>query len=234
MNILTIDTSTRVEIISVKSGGQYADMSSIVNISHSATLFVSIEKAFNRLDLSVNNIDLIGVGIGPGSFTGIRIAVSTARMLAQVVNAPLVGIKTPHFFASSVEAENGENILVCFDAKKEKVFGALYKKGNNLVPDELMEPGDYHIDDLIGNVDNGRRTYIIGDAAEKYFDTNIKYKIHEPVIMKDFIPSGIISCEVAHYLYNMYPVSVSDYTKVHPFYSRKSDAEILKKTGGVR
>ena len=233
MNILTIDTSTRIEIVSVKSGDKTADMTGLVNVSHSVTLFVNIEKAFSQLDININDINIIGVGIGPGSFTGIRIAVSTARMLAQITKAALIGIKTPHFFSSSADAQIDDNILVCFDAKRGRVFGALYRKGNSLLPDEIIEPGDYHIDFLIDKIDKSKKTHIIGDAGGKYYDSNIKNKIRNHVLLSDFIPSGITACGLTQYMFEKSPCLIPDYNLVLPFYSRKSDAEVLSKSGGI-
>lgn len=232
MNILTIDTATRVEIISVKYGDRSADMTGIVNVSHSSTLFTSIEKAFKEINADINDINLIGVGIGPGSFTGIRIAVSTARMLSQITKAALVGIKTPHFFSSSAESQTGENILVCFDAKKGRVFGALYRKGVNILPEEIIEPGDYHIDFLMDKIEKNNKVYIIGDAGSKYYDSIIKNRAGDYIFMDNFIPSGITACNLTQYIFESSKDPSADFNKVFPFYSRKSDAEIFNKSGG--
>ncbi len=97
------------------------------------TLFDNIDAALAGAGISATDLQLIGVGIGPGSFTGIRIAVSTARMLAQVLSIPLAGLSSPLIYAASMEALPGEYLMTAFDAKKGRVFGALYRRDGRCV-----------------------------------------------------------------------------------------------------
>ena len=228
MNLLTIDTATIVELVAVSSKNEISDKTKVVGVSHSITLFENIDCALNELNITIRDINIIGVGIGPGSFTGIRIAVCTARMLAQLLNAPLVDIKTHLLYASSVEACLNENILIAFDAKKERVFGALYKKGKEILsPLEVIPPGDYNIDFLIDQIDREEATYIIGDGAEKYYSI-IKKRIPDYKMLTGFKPRAKIASALTEHIYKKNPSLFTDINRVVPFYSRKSDAEIVK------
>ncbi len=228
MNILTIDTSTDIETIAVCSNGKISDQTSIADRSHSATMFNNIDIALKDLGISMDDIGLIGVGIGPGSFTGIRIAVTTARMLAQILKIPTVGIKTPLIYACSADAAAGENIIIAFDAKKGRVFGALYKMGgDNTDPIEIVAPGDYHIETLAERIDPSFRTHIIGRGIGKYHD-KLSNLIQDPVIPMNFLPSGKIACSLTEKIYNNNPDEFMDYNRTLPLYSRKSDAEVEK------
>ncbi len=228
MRILTIDTAASVELIGASSGDAVSDKTREVGVSHSITLFEGIDSALGELDIAINDIELIGVGLGPGSFTGIRIAVSTARMLAQLLKTPLVGIKTHHLYASSVKAEIDENILIAFDAKKGRVFGALYRSGKDrLSPVEVVEPGDYYMDYLIDNIDRDKRTLLIGDGVEKYYNL-IEERAPDHKRLSGFMPSAKDACALTEYIYNMEPEKHNNINRVVPFYSRKSDAEIVK------
>ncbi len=225
MNVLMIDTATRVEMVAASSGDRVSDRTGIAGVSHSVTLFQNIQGALEELGITLGDIGLIGVGTGPGSFTGIRIAVSTSRMLAQLMKVPLVGIHSPLVYASGAPGWEGDNILVAFDAKKGRVFGALYRKtAVPCFPREVVPPGDYFPESLAERIPPGCRTIIIGDGAEKYYD-RISPLAGEHEIVRDFRPSGISACGLALRLYTASPGSYLSARSVLPFYARKSDAE---------
>ena len=77
-----IDTSTNIEFLALSLNGKIYQFSENAGISHSVTMFQNLSSILKQGSVTIDDIDLIGVGIGPGSFTGIRIAVSTARMFS--------------------------------------------------------------------------------------------------------------------------------------------------------
>jgi tRNA threonylcarbamoyladenosine biosynthesis protein TsaB len=227
LNILVIDTASPLEIIAACAGESAVETSALVNTSHSVTILDTIDRCLKKLGLATGDLNVIGVGVGPGSFTGIRIAVSTARMLAQVLGKPLVGVQTQLIYAVCVEAERHDNILVAFDAKKGRVFGALYRKSEYpLTPDEVVAPGDYLIQHLLERVDPSRPTFLIGNGIEKYHEP--VSALEKRVIMREFIPSGKIICGLVSDAYRKNPGEYVDYNRVVPCYARKSDAETAK------
>ncbi len=227
MNILVIDTASPLEIVAACAGTGAVETSTLVQTSHSTSLMGAIDGCLKKLGLAPRGLDCIGVGIGPGSFTGIRIAVTTARMLAQVLGKPLVGVKTQLLFAVSTGADEGENILVAFDAKKGRVFGALYRHtGDGLAPIEIVPPGDYAIDALIAGVDRTRRTHLIGDGARKYADALAS--LEQASFGEHFMPDGRAMCGLVSGLYRANPGSYADLNATVPCYARKSDAETAK------
>ncbi len=226
LNILILDTSTRIEIVTIKAKEKFYDLTSQVDISHSVTLFDRIDEALKKAGIAVQDIELIGVGTGPGSFTGIRIAVASARMLAQVLDVPLVGIESPLLWALSFDAAANDAILAAFDAKKGRVFAALYRKpeGENIIP--IVPPGDYYISEILSAFD-GRGTLIcIGEGIER-FENDIREKAPESTIIRNFMPSGIPACTYAESRFAQEPETYRNFSAVLPHYARKSDAEIL-------
>lgn len=228
MNILTIDASTEIEIVAVSDGNTFSDKTKMVELSHSVTLFETIDRALKDLNITIHDVHCIGVGTGPGSFTGIRIAVSTARMMAQTLDVPLVGIPTQLIYACSAKVRPGTLVLPAFDAKKKRVFGALYRtREDPLSPEELISPGDYTMEHLIHGAGPAVALTALGSGSLKYRDV-IMEQIPAAEIRTDFIPSGTQACLITEKIYSGDPSAFSDFTKVLPNYARKSDAEVMK------
>lgn len=239
MNILTIDTATDYEFISVTTDHGTFEFAENVKLSHSVTMFKSINDILNKASITQQDINLIGAGIGPGSFTGVRIAVSTARMMAQILDIPLIGLTTQDIFASSVQNESDEKILVAFDAKKSRVFGALYQGGTELEHKIIIDAGDYSIDYILKNLSKGDKLLCIGDGCSRYNDTISNFAdslCFSYRILEKYIPSGLITSRLVSTKYNSCPDKYAFYGNTIPFYARKSDAEIAldeKKAGNA-
>jgi tRNA threonylcarbamoyladenosine biosynthesis protein TsaB len=227
LNVLVIDTASSMEIIAACAGDTAAEASALVHSSHSATILSTIDRCMKKLGLTPGDLDVIGVGTGPGSFTGIRIAVSTARMFAQVLGRPLVGMPTHLLYAVSMEAAEDDNILIAFDAKKGRVFGALYRKTGGLpAPREIIAPGDYAIERLIEGVDESRMTHCAGNGVEKYEQAVSTLSLLS--INRDVTPDGKAICALVLEAFRKNPDGYADYNNIVPCYARKSDAETAK------
>lgn len=237
MNILTIDTATDFELISVTAAGKTYEFAEDVKMSHSVTMFDSVKRIMDEASISIKDVSLIGVGVGPGSFTGVRIAVSTARMIAQILNIPLTGVITQDIFAASAPCEDGEKVLVAFDAKKSRVFGALYACGQPLSMEKIIEAGDYSMEYMLKSLNSGDKLLCIGDGCSRYSDVISTYSASTGFsfrIMDNFKPSGEITAQFVLKKYNNTPEEYRNYKNTVPFYARKSDAEIAmeqKKSG---
>jgi tRNA threonylcarbamoyladenosine biosynthesis protein TsaB len=225
LNTLVIDTSTAIELVAARRAGRTSDLTAPAVLSHSATLFDLIGRALEGVGMKTGDLELLGVGIGPGSFTGIRIALSTARMLAQVLNVPLVGAHSTLFYAASCGVSAGGQVLVAFDAKKGRVFGALYEMaGPGEPPRAIVEPGDYGIEVLAGRA--AADCACIGDGVTRHGDELARIvpghrRIEPPV------PSGEAALDIVEALHRANGSTLAGYEHVLPCYTRKSDAEIL-------
>ncbi len=231
MNILTIDTATDFEFISVTTEHGTFEYSENVKMTHSITLFDNINRVLENASITIKDINLIGVGIGPGSFTGVRIAVSTARMIAQILGVPLVGITTQDIFSSSINKPAGAKILIAFDAKKSRVFASLYKADNEFPPEQIIPVGDYKIEYLLEHITGGETLLCAGDGCNKYRETIESIASSAGFnfrILENFIPSGSITSELTLLKYRNSPELYRFYGSTIPFYARKSDAEVAK------
>ncbi len=231
MNLLVLDSASSLEIVAAGNGKTAVGLCEPVMASHSATLLRSIDACLASTGLSPRDLDGIAVGVGPGSFTGIRIAVSTARMLAQVLGKPLAGIPTPRIFALALDAEPGEGVLVAFDAKKGRVFGALYLRGTGpLDLEEIVPPGDHPMARLIDAAKANSVTRMVGDGVERY--RREAEALKGGVFTARLIPRWDRVYSLARALLGS--GKYRDYQDIVPLYARKSDAEAARDAGTAR
>ena len=130
---LAIDTSSKFLCVAVVSNGHVlAEYNRIHDRAHGKLLIEAIEKVLSGCRISLEDIDILAVNIGPGSFTGLRIAVATAKGLSLALGKPILGISSLDLMACSYQGKQG---LICpiIDAKRKLVYSALYEiKGNTI------------------------------------------------------------------------------------------------------
>ena len=109
--------------------------------AHSSRLMPAIDQILKWADLTVHDLDACAVGIGPGSFTGIRIGVGTIKSLCYALKKPIIGVSTLEAIAYSLRYTDK---LICpiLDARKDEVYGAVFRGGQNLLreSDDLCVP----------------------------------------------------------------------------------------------
>lgn len=133
MRILVIDTSSEIACVGVVVDGVVrAEESARVSAQHGETLLTNVARVLASAGLEKSAIDLVAVGLGPGSFTGVRIGLATAKGLALGLARPIVGVRTSEALAAAVE---GARRVALIDAKKGEVFASVWAaEGDALVP----------------------------------------------------------------------------------------------------
>jgi len=216
-----------MEIVAVDASGRTSDRTTPTSASHSVTLFDHIDAALREAGITANDLDLIGVGVGPGSFTGLRIAVATSRMLAQVLDIPLVPLDSPLIYAASLDSREGDTLLAAFDAKKGRVFAALYRRtADHLRPETIIAPGDYPVGVLLEGYDGKGTLRVAGYGIDTYVE-EIRAAAPDCDMPADAAPSGIVACALTRREYESNPGAYRDFNEVVPRYARKSDAEVM-------
>lgn len=136
MNILAIDTtSTGLSIALDKNGEMFSYTKEIGKSGHSATLMPSVKAMLDEHEVDVNDIDVIGVVVGPGSFTGIRIGVSAMTALAFATGAKRIAIT-----AFELIAYNRRDCIAGVDAGHDNLYLAECKNGK-VVKQSFVENG---------------------------------------------------------------------------------------------
>lgn len=102
---------------------------------HQEALAPLVAEALGEADLTFDDLDRIGVTVGPGSFTGLRVGLSFAQGLAQALNKPIVGVSTLDALAASVD---GRAVAALIDARRERVYARLYRDGEGLEAAEAL------------------------------------------------------------------------------------------------
>ena len=211
MLILGIDTSTKICTCSIfdSENGVIAETSLSVKKNHSNIVMPIIDNLFKISDLNINDIDKIAVAIGPGSFTGVRIALGIAKGLAMALNKPLIAVNELDILEAIAGGNENETIPL-IDARKERVY---YKYQGNYIDDYLIN--------LISNFDKNKKYVFVGDGAINY--TNIlKDNLGENAIvlpMYNSFPRASVLCELA-----LNKEEANIYT-LEPEYISKSRAE---------
>jgi tRNA threonylcarbamoyladenosine biosynthesis protein TsaB len=141
MRLLAIDTSTRLASVAVVDAGRSAERTAPADRSHrSADLLTLIDAACRELAVAPRELDAIAVGAGPGSFTGLRIGLATAKGIAFAANRPLWLVSSLAALVADDPPASGVAIGV-LDARRDEVYVGAYRDGVLIEPERAMAPG---------------------------------------------------------------------------------------------
>ncbi len=183
--VLNIETATTNCSVSLSKDGETLvlkeDNSS--GYSHAETLHVFIDEVFKIAKMKPSEIDAVAVSKGPGSYTGLRIGVSSAKGLCFALNKPLIAVDTLESLAHQIQIEEGF-IVPMLDARRMEVYSAIYNSKLELhrkIEAEILTEESYKTLLETGKV------YFVGNGVEK-----TKSLIQHPnaVFIEDKLPSA--------------------------------------------
>jgi tRNA threonylcarbamoyladenosine biosynthesis protein TsaB len=142
MRVLTIDTSTRLGTVATIDGARVlCALCSEVPTAHAERLLELVGSALSRASWSLSDLELIACGMGPGSFTGVRVGMATAKGLAAASATPLVGVVSLEAMAEAARRLHGtQPVIALLDAKKSEVFAAAYDAAGLTLAEPLHVP----------------------------------------------------------------------------------------------
>jgi tRNA threonylcarbamoyladenosine biosynthesis protein TsaB len=168
MTILGLDTSTRAGSVALVADGRVLGSIEVAgSLDHSTRLLPSVEFLLDRLGLKLAELDGFAVTHGPGSFTGVRVGLATARGLARSVGKPVVGVTSLQALAASHRPPGG-GLWVCpwIDAGRGEVYAAAYAgSGDEL--EERLPPTVGAPERWLERLGENRARFV-GDGAETY------------------------------------------------------------------
>ena len=187
---------------------------------HSKRLMPTIESLFKQVNRTPKELDLIAVAEGPGSYTGVCIGVTVAKVLAWTLNKPLVGVSSLEILARNIK-EDGY-IIPLFDARRQTVFAGVY---GGMSSDVIIPDGHYELTHLLNNLSNSeKKMYFLGNDVIKYEDL-IKSVLGDKVVKIERRKLTSTTCEYfSEYCIKKIPVdNVHHFT---PKYHRLPEAEM--------
>jgi tRNA threonylcarbamoyladenosine biosynthesis protein TsaB len=165
--ILNIETSTTVCSVSISKNEELLFCKELnEGFTHAENLHLFIQEALSSCVLKANELNAIAVSKGPGSYTGLRIGVSTAKGLAYALGIPLISVDTLQVMALSAQVKQKENAFYCamIDARRMEVYSAIYDVNLNQVsPTEALI-----LDEVpCSKFDQHAKIYFFGDGMNK-------------------------------------------------------------------
>jgi tRNA threonylcarbamoyladenosine biosynthesis protein TsaB len=166
MKVLGIDTSTMSGSIGlIRDERLLSEYILNISITHSERLLGAIDLVLKNACCAIGDLDGFAVSLGPGSFTGVRIGVSTVKGLAYATQKPVVGVSALDVLASQVSPTP---YLICpiIDARKAEVYAAFYRYDDKDILKRISPYNAIGPEELIKRIEE--RTIFIGDGVKTY------------------------------------------------------------------
>ena len=169
MTLVGFDTSTAATSAAVlRDDGEVFELAPAVERlfdrpGHAAELLPAVHEVMRRARVGFSDLDAIAVGLGPGTFTGLRIGIATARALAKAQDLPVRGVSSLAALAAGMP---GEVRLPVIDAKRGELYAALYDRDRELWPPFAAGPGEL----LERLASSAARPLAAGDGSLRFRD----------------------------------------------------------------
>jgi len=223
VKVLGIETSTLTGSVAVTDGREIiAELTLNSPKTHATRLMPSIDYLLKAADLTLSDLELIAVGTGPGSFTSLRIGISTAKSLAHVLKKPIVGVPTLDGLACQLPYAEA-TLCTLLDAHGDEVYWALYRNEvselRRLTP-YLLTP----IESLVSQIED--RVIFVGEGLKPYRSL-IEEKLANLALFAPstfWIPKASFVATLGLTKYQR--GQRDDHLSLKPEYVKKSDAEL--------
>ena len=227
MIILAVDTSGPVCGVAVKKDDAIVYEAAAVNKrTHSASLLPMISEALHRCALTVGDVDLFAAVTGPGSFTGVRIGVSTIKGMAHGAGKPCAGVNALHALAAGVSQSE---CLICpiQDARAGQVYGAAFlaKMPPKRMAEDMAAKLNVYLETVLKAAKDGQSLCFVGDGVLTYRDA-IQAALGDRAVFLPAHQSSLRPASVAMLADYVTPV---DYLTLQPYYLRAPQAERARK-----
>lgn len=225
MKILAIDTSGQnCSVAIIDEEKVICDFNLSIGTTHSETLLPMIDEVCKTSKIDLSEVDVLACGIGPGSFTGLRIGIATIKGFALAQNKNVIGVPTLDALAYNIANFDG---LICsvLDARNNNVYAGIYKYENEKVilqDDYITENLDTLIDILKSK---NEKVMFVGDGAvsfkEKFREALNEKALFAPLHLNNQLSSSVAKAALDRALVNDF----DNADTLNPMYLKKSQAE---------
>ncbi|MFA5275327.1 MAG: tRNA (adenosine(37)-N6)-threonylcarbamoyltransferase complex dimerization subunit type 1 TsaB [Candidatus Omnitrophota bacterium] len=182
MKILALDSTTKILTLGIYNEGAESEYNLEVGRKLSQLIDKSVERVLAASGITLGEIDYFTCGLGPGSFTGMRVSISFIKGLSWANKKPVIGISTLDIIAQQVKEDNCP-IVSAIDARRNLIYACIYKKKSGrlkkISPYMLLSIGD-----LLKKVPEG--SLILGDALSLYAEDFLKVAQAVRLLEKEF------------------------------------------------
>ncbi len=223
MNVIAFDTASEYLDIALRIDNKTFSQYKKIGLKHSESLIPNINELCSSADFNIRDLDLILCTRGPGSFTGLRVGMSTAKGLASGLQKPLVSIPTLDVYANSIleydwAGENSNVIIPVIDARKKRFYCAFYS-GNVKISDSL----DISAEDLYDSyLTNYTKMLFSGPDAELLIKILLTARPEMNTLQFSVHPTGAISEILLNMGIKYFEKYGSDTAAQGPLYIRSS------------
>ena len=225
MNILMIDTSGPACGVAVMKDGQIiCELQLTSGKTHSQRVMPMVDQALSMCEMQVSDMDLFGAVVGPGSFTGVRIGVSSVKALAHAAGKPCIGVDALEALAANVTGFDG---VICpiLDARAQQVYGVMFESG--MPPKRLMDDEAEKLTLFLDRVEaTGRDALFLGDGVP-VLESAIRERLGARACFAPAQHAGLraaSACALAHE-YAKDEANLKDCMTLLPLYLRAPQAE---------
>jgi tRNA threonylcarbamoyladenosine biosynthesis protein TsaB len=230
MLLLGLDTSTRrVGVVLADENGmlgrvELGSTSASARPRHAETLAPAIAWCCEQCGVELGQVSAIAVGVGPGMFTGLRVGVTTAKILAQTQRVPVIPVASLDLLAYPLRYAR-RLVVATIDARRNELYWAMYRQ----VPGGVQRVSDYELaepDDLVAEIEaRGEDALVCGDGALRnaaaFAPLGRRVELAGPAHAS---PSLTALAELARARYEREDFCAP--SEVLPMYLRRSDAEL--------
>lgn len=165
MKILGIETSTRVGTMAIVQDNKVLGKGIISdNLRHAGSFEEVLKELLNKIGLDKNDLDAFAVGLGPGSFTGIRVGLTIAKGLSFILKKTLLGVGTLDILVHQFSFPSAR-LCPIIPGEAHEVYGALYEKGNDGFK-KVVPEFNTSVENLPKII--GKSVFVFGPGLEKH------------------------------------------------------------------
>jgi tRNA threonylcarbamoyladenosine biosynthesis protein TsaB len=230
VQILAIDTATAQVGVAIGDAGEVrGEIRLVGGRRHAEQLAPAIESLVAWTGVRLDQLAAIAVGVGPGLFTGLRVGVTTAKVMAQVLRIPVVAVPSPDLVAYPVR-HSSRLVVAVLDARRREVFHASYRT----VPGGVQRVSDYAVAapaELVALLEaGGEEALLVGDGVAAHapaFDGLDRVELAGPEFAHPSV-AALVALATARVEREEFEAPWD----VQPLYLRESDAELNWSTSG--
>ena len=214
MYIAAIETATRAASVAVCNEDKFTEITQDSKLTHSETLLPQFKEVLEMSNVTRGMIEAIAVSIGPGSFTGLRIGLASAKALAYAWNIKIIGVSTLQALAYHFPYSK---VMPMIDAQKNRAYIQLFDRLKQISEIEILS-----IDEAMNKVSTLGEVIICGDVCHKIKSLPENVKI-APVSLR--MPRAVNVALCGREL--LASGKVDNVMNIEPMYIRRSEAEVL-------